>query len=189
MSEVEAVQKDKQGPKRSALVSFLIELPVLIISAIALAWVIKSFVVQPFYIPSASMEPTLYKDDRVLVSKLSYRLRSPSPGEIVVFVETKNEKGETDYIKRVIATAGMHVEETDGKMLINGKAKKEPYVRPDNPSASFGPTTVPAGKIFVMGDNRAYSRDSRYIGPIKKKDVIGKAFLIYWPPNRIRWLR
>jgi len=176
--------------EKDSFLSFLGELPVLIITAIIVAWLIKTFLVQPFYIPSSSMEPTLLPGDRVLVSKLSYRLGSPTPGNIVVFVAPQIvEAVETDFIKRIIGAPGMKVQEANGKMIVDGRSKDEPYTRDDNPTASFGPATVPPGKVFVMGDNRANSKDSRYFGAIDKKALVGKAFFIYWPPSRMGALK
>lgn len=175
--------------KKDSFLSFLGELPVLIITAIVVAWLIKTFLVQPFYIPSSSMEPTLLPGDRVLVSKLSHRFGSPAPGNIVVFVAPQvAEAAETDFIKRIIGVPGMKVQEDNGKMMVDGRPKDEPYIRDDNPTASFGPATVPSGKVFVMGDNRANSKDSRYFGAIDKKTLVGKAFFIYWPPSRVGML-
>lgn len=182
--------QERSPKKEESFLSFLGELPVLIITAIVVAWLIKTFLVQPFYIPSGSMEPTLLPGDRVLVSKLSYRFGSPAPGNIVVFVAPKLEEPvEADFIKRIVGVPGTKVQEVDGEMIINGKRKNEPYVRPDNPMADYGPITVPPGKVFVMGDNRANSKDSRYFGPINKSSLVGKAFFIYWPPSRIGLLK
>lgn len=176
--------------EKDSFLSFLGELPVLIITAIVVAWLIKTFLVQPFYIPSGSMEPTLLPGDRVLVSKLSYRFGAPKPGNIVVFIAPEiAEAVETDFIKRIIGTPGMTVEEMNGRLLVNGRPKDEPYTRADNPTASFGPATVPSGKVFVMGDNRGNSKDSRYFGAIKEKSLVGKAFFVYWPPNRVGLLK
>ncbi|MDP1807990.1 MAG: signal peptidase I [Actinomycetota bacterium] len=183
-------QTSPPAKEKESFLSFLGELPVLIITAIVVAWLIKTFLVQPFFIPSSSMEPTLLPGDRVLVSKLSYRFGSPQPGNIVVFIAPQIAKGsETDYIKRIMATPGMKVQEINGRMAVNGRPKNEPYTRADNPSASFGPATVPPGKVFVMGDNRGNSRDSRYFGPIDKKSLVGKAFFVYWPPSRMGMLK
>ena len=176
--------------EKDSFLSFLGELPVLIITAIVVAWLIKTFLVQPFYIPSGSMEPTLLPGDRVLVSKLSYRFGEPKPGNVVVFIAPEiAEAGETDFIKRIMATPGMTVQEINARMFVNGKLKNEPYTRADNSTASFGPATVPPGKVFVMGDNRANSKDSRYFGPIEKKSLVGKAFFVYWPPSRVGMLK
>lgn len=184
----EAARRDQDGPppkEKDSFLSFLGELPLLIITAVVVAWLIKTFVVQPFYIPSSSMEPTLYPGDRVLVSKFTYRFTPPKPEDVVVFIAPDNQSQvEQDFIKRIIGTAGMRIEVDDGQLVVNGDAMNEPYIRADNPGSNYGPTTVPKNDIFVMGDNRANSKDSRYFGPISKKRLVGKAFLVYWPINR-----
>jgi signal peptidase I len=185
-------EEQEAAPKKEkeSFLSFLGELPVLIITAIVVAWLIKTLLVQPFFIPSGSMEPTLMPGDRVLVSKLSYRFGSPKPGDIVVFVAPKAEEPiETDFIKRIIGVPGMQVQEVDGEMIINGKPKSEPYITPDNPMSDYGPITVPPGRVFVMGDNRGNSKDSRYFGSISKTSLVGKAFFVYWPPSRMGILK
>lgn len=171
--------------EKDSFLSFLGELPVLVITAIVVAWVIKSFIVQPFYIPSSSMEPTLDIGDRVLVSKFSYRFFEPKPGDVVVFISpTSSADTEEDYIKRIVATPGMSIEVRGGKLFVNGRPKTEPYIRPESSTSNYGPLKVPKGKVFVMGDNRGNSKDSRYFGPIDKKKLLGKAFFIYWPVTR-----
>ena len=173
--------------KRGELIAFLKELPILIITAVILAWLIKAFVLQPFYIPSGSMEPTLYPGDRVLVNKFIYRLQEPKAGDVIVFVPP----GDTnrDFIKRIVAVQGQEVEVKTGKVYINGKARSEPYTMSSYDSNNFGPERVPLNNLFVMGDNRPNSQDSRVFGPLSKNSVVGKAFMIYWPPQRIRFLK
>jgi signal peptidase I len=173
--------KEKEG----GLLSFLGELPVLILTAIIVAWLIKTFLVQPFYIPSGSMEPTLYPGDRVLASKLSYRFGEPEVGDIVIFIAPEAGETEQDFIKRIVATSGMTVRVEQGKLIVDGKVRRENFTKPDRETSMFGPYTVPPGDVFVMGDNRANSRDSRFFGPVEKDAIIGKAFFIYWPPNRV----
>lgn len=198
MPEDEAEESHEERPApsssnktRSSLFSFLSELPLLILTAIVVAWVIKSFVAQPFYIPSGSMEPTLMPGDRVLVSKLSYRLGEPRAKDVVVFIAPQRESAglETDFIKRIVATPGMTVEVDNGTLLVDSQPQKEPYVRRDIPTSNFGPQKVPSSTVFVMGDNRANSKDSRFFGPIAQKDLIGKAVFVYWPPERMGRLK
>lgn len=172
--------------KNKTAVTFIIELPFLIVIAFLLAWVIKSVVIQPFYIPSGSMEPTLYEGDQVLVNKYIYRFKEPSFGEIIVFkypVDTKK-----DFIKRVIATEGYELEIKAGQVFINGRQVQESYIAAANDSSDYGPIKVPEGNIFVMGDNRASSFDSRLFGLVPRENVIGRAFIIYWPPGRMGML-
>jgi signal peptidase I len=195
--------------------SFFKELPVLILIAFGLAMLIKTFLVQAFYIPSGSMENTLLINDRVLVNKLVYRFRDPHRGEIVVFIAEHEQVkrnffqkvlqsiGESvgvaqppgkDFIKRVIGLPGETVEMRDSVVTVttvDGKKLRlsEPYVTNED-NQPFGPTTVPPRMYFVMGDNRPNSADSRSIlGPVKRSDVIGRAFIKVWPVGRIGFLR
>lgn len=191
---------------------FFRELPVLIIIAFGLALLIKTFLVQAFFIPSESMVPTLLVKDRVMVNKLVYRTREPRRGEIIVFIAEKDERqrsflqkvrsflfeglgvtkpAERDFIKRVIALPGETIRVRKGVVTITTVAKKriklpEPYVNGDDPDESdYGPFTVPADSYFVMGDNRANSADSRTrLGPIPKSEIVGKAFVRIWPAGR-----
>lgn len=170
-----------------------------IIIAVLLALVIRTFIIQAFKIPSGSMLPTLQIGDHILVSKFIYGVKipitgatlipisDPKPNDIVVFQFPKNP--ELDYIKRVIAIAGDIVEIRDKKISINGKpfidthgVYKDPLILPAAaaPRDNFGPVTVPAGKIFVMGDNRDNSYDGRFWGFVDLKAVRGKAWAIYW---------
>lgn len=169
--------------KEETPLSFLKELPILIISAVLIAWIVKSFIVQPFYIPSNSMIPTLKPQDRVIVNKLIYRVRDPQPGDIVVFIPPNDSKN--DYIKRIIAIEGQSIEVSKGKVYIDGKLMEEKYVSSWKDRSNYGPVKVKEEHIFVMGDNRPNSFDSRVFGPVKKDKIIGKAMVIYWPPSRI----
>lgn len=171
------------------------ELPILIVAAVGLSLVIRLFLVQAFYIPSESMEKTLHGcdrcsgNDRVLVWKLGKRFGPPKRGDVVVFdgrgsfVTQSNEK---DYIKRVIGLPGDTVMCCDlkGRVEVNGKALEEKYLYEDD-HQRFGPTKVPAGQLWLMGDHRSASSDSRYNGTVPINRVVGKAFVIVWPPSRI----
>jgi signal peptidase I len=183
------------------------ELPVLVIIAFAIALVIKTFAMQAFYIPSVSMEPTLDVGDRVLVEKIGYRFGSPARGDIVVFQRDLQAQGPSpsiwtrigdafrelfgfpttgreNLIKRVIAVGGEEIEGRNGRVYVDGEPLDEPWL-PDGevPTFDFPPTPVPERMIFVMGDNRDESGDSRSFGPIPEDRVVGKAFLSVWPPT------
>ncbi|MGB9376971.1 MAG: signal peptidase I [Mycobacteriales bacterium] len=184
----------KEGKKR---LPFWQELPILAVTAVVLALIIKTFLVQTFYIPSGSMENTLHLQDRVLVNKVVYDLRTPRRGEIVVF--TSPDWGpDQDYIKRVIGLPGDTVQCCDarGRVMVNGKPIDEPYIFQNNPMAdrSFDPVKVPSGRLWVMGDHRGQSGDSRahvedrYSGTIATDHVVGRAFAIVWPPSRMTTL-
>ncbi|MCS7204000.1 MAG: signal peptidase I [Thermodesulfovibrio sp.] len=167
--------------------------------AILIALFIRAYVVQAFKIPSGSMIPTLLIGDHLLVNKFIYGvnppfsdkkfliLETPKRGDIVVF--RYPEDPGRDFIKRVIAIEGDIIEIRNKKVFVNGVALEEPYVkytdsyihpRELDPRDNFGPVKVPPNKIFVMGDNRDQSYDSRFWGFVDLKDVIGKAFIIYW---------
>jgi signal peptidase I len=229
-----AAAEDEQTAKKSRRVSGWRELPILIVVALTIALVIKSFVVQPFFIPSSSMEDTLLIGDKVLVNKLLYHFRSIQPGDIIVFngdgswnpnptPAASNSNflarayddtlgklfhsiaglfgtpvGQTDYIKRVIGTPGDHVVccNAQGLVTVNGvPLHEESYLFPGAaPSQIKFNIVVPAGRLWVMGDNRSVSDDSRLRmsdpgqGTIPENKVIGRAFVIVWPPSRWRIL-
>jgi signal peptidase I len=214
----------QQAPKKGSL---LRELPVLLLVAFVLALLVKTFLVQAFFIPSGSMEQTLHgcpgcTGDRVLVNKVPYWFGEPEPGDIVVFegpdtwspevdvAEPSNwfsgallwlgravgvaPPSEDDFVKRVIATEGQTVQccDAEGRVTVDGEPLDEPYIYQDSPleQRAFGPVTVPEGRLWVMGDHRSASADSRvhvgdrYAGTIGVDDVIGKAALIVWPLER-----
>ncbi|MDQ4062792.1 MAG: signal peptidase I [Actinomycetota bacterium] len=150
--------------------------------------IVRPFVIQPFWIPSESMLPTLEVGDRLFVDKFIYRFWEPEVGDIVVFdgLETDDE-----LIKRVVAVAGDRVKVRNGVLRVNGEFPEEPYARaaifPDG--SEFGPTKLQEGEVFVMGDNRGNSRDSRFFGPVPIEDIQGEAFLRFWPLSRIGTLQ
>ena len=188
--------------------SFWRELPILVIVAILVAVLVRAFVLQTFYIPSPSMEHTLNVLDRVLVNKLVYDFRDPHRGEIIVFKAPSDwqsgAEGE-DFIKRIIGTPGDHVKccDAQNRLVINGHSLDEPFIYRDadgvQDKAADQPfdITVPAGRLWVMGDHRSASGDSlehwEQSGDIQEatiteKSVIGRAFTIFWPVSRARWL-
>ena len=231
-------RRSKHGSGRKS--SFWRELPVLLVVAIVLAVLIKTFLVQAFFIPSASMEKTLHgctgcSGDRVLVNKLTYRFHDPHPGDIVVFQGPQSwqdmpespatsggnivskffraigqavgvsQPSEKDFVKRVIAVGGQTVSCCDarGRVTVDNRPLDETYIYQNSPLVNstecaegrkFGPITVPKGRLWVMGDHRGDSADSRCHvtdqnhGTIGVKDVIGKAFVTVWPPSRWRTL-
>jgi signal peptidase I len=175
----------------------------LIIVAIAAgaALLLRTWVVQPYYIPSASMEPTLHgcdncNDDHVLVDKVSYRAHGVRVQDIVVFTRPKGvQVPEKVLIKRVIALAGDKIAAKKGQIYVNGLAINEPYLNKKDtscyarsPDENFRARSVPAGSVFVMGDNRCNSTDSRDFGAIPTSSIVGRAFAIIWPLNRVRGL-
>jgi signal peptidase I len=183
--------------RRGAAVEWL----VVVVVALVAALLVKTFVVQAFFIPSASMEPTLMPGDRVLVNKLSYDIHAVHNGDVVVFRRPPRDNSTVDdLIKRVIAGPGQLLSVSNCRVYVDGKQEPQPYLPKgwENPSSEYctvwdapgmlnlpNPYRVPAGTYFVMGDNRKDSDDSRYWGPVPAGDLVGRAFVRIWPPGRL----
>ena len=158
-----------------------------LVSAVVLAVLMRTFLIAAFYIPSESMEPVLEVGDRLLVSKLSYRIGDPSPGDVVVFrTPSSMQPAQTaELIKRVVAVGRQQVEAVHGQIYVDGTPADEEYLPADAYTRDFGPVLVPDGHVFVMGDNRGSSQDSRVFGAIPESDIVGRAFARFWPLNRL----
>ncbi|MBI1871401.1 MAG: signal peptidase I [Chlamydiae bacterium] len=180
-----------------------------ILIAFVIAMIARTFIVQAFKIPTGSMEPTLHGDpkkgDRVLVNKFVYSMNEPERGDIVVF-KTVNISGldyKKDYIKRLVGLPGDTIKIEAGKIYVNGKVLTEPEIfkeiyytntevmkRPSGTEGQYGlegiPVQVPPDHYFVLGDNSPVSRDSRWWGFVPRENLIGKAFMIYWPIPRFK---
>lgn len=209
-TRLDDASSDREDPvdggktRRSSGGSFLRELPVLLVIALVLAFLLRTFVLQVFYIPSSSMEPTLQIDDRMVVEKVTYLFREPRRGEVVVFegdapvdpdpdasLATRVVSGfgqfiglvpasAKDFVKRVVGLPGDEVVLEDGQVFVNGEPLDEPYARLDQ--SDFGPVTVPEDSLFFLGDNRANSSDSRRsLGFVPMDQVVGRSVLILWP--------
>ncbi|MGI9092459.1 MAG: signal peptidase I [Mycobacteriales bacterium] len=172
--------------RRQAKRRRLLEWPILVAVALGVALVLRTFVVQSFWIPSGSMNDTLVRGDRVIVDKLSYDLHGVRRDDVVVFRRPANVQiSEDDLIKRVIGLPGDVLQARDGVVSVNGTAVSEPFVLGScGGTANFGPVTVPRDDVFVMGDNRCDSYDSRYFGPISQQLIVGHAVVLVWPPAR-----
>jgi signal peptidase I len=183
----EPAPPDQAAPeKRSHALRSTLEWVAVIAAALIIALVLRATVVQTFYIPSPSMEPTLLKDDRILVNKLSYKMHPVHRGDIVVFTTPPNvDKSYKDLVKRVVGLPGETVQGKDGKVYINGQPLAEPYLPATTQTTDFGPEVVPPNSYWVMGDNRTQSVDSRVFHAIKKSTIVGRAFIRIWPLNRI----
>lgn len=172
-------------PKDSALRT-VIEMVALFVGAIILATIVKAYLIQPYIVPTGSMLPTIQLKDCVLANKLHYRLGGETqPGDIVTF---KDPTGEFPLlIKRVIAVGGQTLDFRDGKVYRDGELLDEPYVHglPTEHQVYATPITIPEGMVFVMGDNRTNSGDSRSFGPVAESALEGKAFFTYWPLKNI----
>ena len=164
-----------------------------ILWAVTIAVVLRTFVIAPFKIPSGSMRPTLTEGDRILVTKILFRLRPPQRGEIVVFRSPENPK--RPFIKRLIGLGGDHIEIRDGHVVVNGRVSDLPIVNQTYyyNQGAYGQEKqiidVPSGSYYVLGDNSASSQDSRFWGFVAKRLMIGKALYIFWPPWRMRQLQ
>lgn len=158
-----------------------------LLAAVTLALLMRTFLIAAFYIPSESMEPVLEIGDRLLVSKLSYRIGDPEPGDVVVFrTPPSMQPAQTaELIKRVVAVGGQQVEAVNGRLIIDGSPVDEHYLSTEAYTRDFGPVLVPAGYVFVMGDNRRSSQDSRVFGAIPENEIVGRAFARFWPPTRL----
>lgn len=182
-----------KSPTRNA-----VEWIAVVVGAIIIAVIVRTFVFQTFWIPSPSMAQTLVRNDRVLVNKLSYKFHDVNRGDVVVFERPPNQEGDIkDLIKRVIALPGERVSIIDGKVRINGKVLDEPYtnglITEAKVGCGLGDTTgidTEAGlkiadhHLLVLGDNRINSQDGRCFGPIDEDLLVGRAFFIMWPPAK-----
>jgi signal peptidase I len=170
----------------------LLEIVETVVLTLVLFWVIQNFVAQPFQVQQLSMQNTIQDSQFVLVDRLTPHFDAYHRGDIVVFtppIEIDESPDKKPFIKRIIGVAGDRVEIKGGKVLVNGIELDEPYVyadvdgspQPTEPNGSTGAWTIPPGELFVMGDHRQHSSDSRVFGPIKVESVIGRAWLRYWP--------
>lgn len=157
---------------------------IIIVVALVFGILIRSFVFQSFYIPSGSMIPTLKVGDRVLVNKLSYDFHPVHRGDIIVFKTPPDDRSNPaikDLVKRVVGLPGDIVSSANGKLYVNGKPLAEPYLPTGTLTQGVPTVKVPPGELWVMGDNRTDSEDSRFFGPISEKLIVGRVFLRYWP--------
>jgi signal peptidase I len=159
-------------------------------TAAILAFGIRTFVAEARYIPSASMQPTLQINDRLIIEKISYHFQQPARGDVVVFEPTDaliQQNFKDAFIKRIIGLPGDQVEVNNGIVYVNSEALKENYIQ-DQPDYQYGPVVVPDGQYLVLGDNRNNSYDSHFWGFVPKDKLIGNAVFRFWPPNRIGFI-
>jgi signal peptidase I len=201
---------------RKSLPGSVLELVVIVATALLLALLIQAFLVKPYRIPSGSMLPTLHVNQRVLVNRIGMHFGSPRVGEIIVFHPPQNfDQGCADptegpgepaeqacavpqtkpssqtFIKRVVGLPGDRIRIVNGHVIRNGVREHDPYVLPCRGGSACNLSAtikVPAGEYYMMGDNRPDSEDSRYWGPVPRKWIIGQAVLTYWPPGRLGFL-
>ena len=188
----EADEATHPAPRRRKKGNVWVEWFIVVGVAISAALLVRAYVLQQFAVEGSSMTNTLHSGDRVLVNKLSYRLHDPRRGDVVV-LKTLESADERDLIKRVIGLPGETVEYRDCVLLIDGVVLVEPYldpkvVTPSNCGPAQEPVLVPAEAVFVMGDNRPGSKDSRVLSAISYEDLIGRAFVVIWPMGDWQWL-
>ena len=177
----EESQSRRSSKKGGGFLEFLI---ILIIAFTLVFGFIRPFVLEAFQVPSESMIPTLQVGDRFMANKFIYRFSEPQRDDVIVFRSV--EGGEEDLVKRVVALPGDEVTVQNGVLSVNGERQEEPYLNKRLPDSGFyGPTRVPEGHVFVMGDNRGNSRDSRFFGPVPMENIEGEAVVSFWPLSRI----
>lgn len=187
-SAIENDRPQDDGPRPGALRQ-VIEFIATLAIAFLVAQAVRMWVIQPFVVPTGSMLPTIQLSDQVLANKFVYRFTTPKRGDIIVLDDPTGQVG--TLIKRVIATGGQTVDIHDQKVWVDGSALEEPYThgQPSELGPLPMPMTIPQGSVWVMGDNRTQSQDSRWFGPVSLSAVHGRAFFIYWPWARIGELR
>lgn len=187
MSEPQPPIAESPGPLRRRSHRTLIEWGAILVVAVVAALLLRTFVIQPYYIPSGSMYPTLKVGDKVLVDKLSYHMHGVHRGDVVVFKRPPKDYAPDikDLIKRVIGLPDETISAANGHVYINGRQLNEPWLPKGVTTSTFGPVHIPNGEFFMMGDNRGNSADSRVIGPVPGNLIVGRAFLIVWPIGRI----
>ena len=187
-SPEESDVKGVKGPLQKA-VHFSMDFLETAVVALSIFVVVYLFLVQPHEIKGSSMEPNFQNDEYILTDKISFKMREPKRGEVIIFKAPKNP--DVDYIKRVIALPGERVKVQNGAVYVNGNKLNEPYL---NDTTNIFPgqfmqegveITVPESYVFALGDNRQHSSDSREFGPVKEDQIIGRALLRYWPINKV----
>jgi len=186
-NETQEMPEHRSAEKDASALRQIFEFLVTLAVAFLVAQAVRTWVIQPFVVPTGSMLPTIQLGDQVLANKFVFRFRTPQRPDIVVLDDPTNTVG--TLIKRVVAVGGQTVDLQGGKVLVDGVAIDEPYTHGQASDPLMGsqlkfPVKIPSDSIWVMGDNRTQSQDSRWFGPVKLSDVHGRAFFIYWPLGR-----
>lgn len=172
-------------PPKYTISRFLRDVVEVVVPAIILFLVIRAFFLESRFVPSPSMVPTIQVQDRFLLNKTAYWFKTPQRYEIVIFKPPARAGVKEDFVKRIIGLPGETIRIHNGVVYINDQPLPEPYITPDRaPIREFGPYIIPDEDVFVMGDNRNNSQDSRYWGPLPLENIKGKAWCRFWPVNR-----
>lgn len=186
-------EKDGSDSKNSAPYSlklFIKDIVEVVVPAVILFLIIHTFFLEARYVPSPSMVPTIEVQDRFLSNKTAYWFKEPKRFEIIVFKPPEAAGSKDDFVKRIIGLPGEKIEVEKGIVYINDQPLTESFISPERvPRADFGPWTIPEGQLFVMGDNRNNSQDSRYWGTLPIENIKSKAWWRFWPLNRVGWVR
>jgi signal peptidase I len=181
---------DQAASKGHSNARVFVDWVIVVVVALLVAFLVRTFVLAHFVVDGSSMYPTLESGDRVFVNKMSYRLHDPNRGDVVVLHQISGAS-ERDLIKRVIALPGEEIEMRSCTVLIDGRVLSEPYLDPATATSCGGdvePQVIPENHVFVMGDNRGGSQDSRQLGAIDEDDLVGRAFVVFWPNDHWQWL-
>jgi len=186
--DVDDEEADPSARRRRAFIDWIVVIGV----ALFVAFLVRTFVLAHFVVDGVSMTSTLQDEDRVFVNKLSYRLHDPNRGDVVVLHQLSGTS-ERDLIKRVVGLPGESVQFQSCQVLIDGRLLEEPYLDPEammpgSCGRDVGPVLVPDDHVFVMGDNRGGSMDSRDLGVIDGDELVGRAFVVFWPSSSWQWL-
>jgi signal peptidase I len=186
MESPEALSQNKGLSKGRKALRWLREALETILPAVLIAFLINFFLAQATQVHGQSMEPTLHSDQRLVVEKVSYRFHGPRHGDIVVL---KSPQQSTELlIKRVIGLPGETVEIRQGRVYINGQELDEPYLERST-GGNWGPIIIPPLQVFVLGDNRSFSNDSRAFGVVPIENIVGRAWVSYWPLDKVGEIR
>jgi signal peptidase I len=189
---IEPTDDAPPAPKERSRHRGFIEWMIVLVAAIVLSLLVRTFVFQTYFIPSSSMKPTLYMGNRIMVDKLSVEFGHINIGDIVVFTAppaVASECGDTvaDLVKRVIGVPGDHLSSRGNTIYVNGKPLHENWSHYEPLGGPINNVTVPPGQYFMMGDNHANSCDSRVWGTVPRANIIGKVFLKFWPLSQWHW--
>ncbi len=183
-------KKTQSSKKPYSIKQFVRDILEVVVPAVVLFLVIHSFFLESRFVPSPSMVPTIEVQDRFLLNKTAYWFKTPQRYDVIIFKPPVEAGSSEDFVKRVIGLPGETLRVHGGVVYINNKPLPEPYITPDRaPISEFGPMIIPEGQLFMMGDNRNNSQDSRYWGTLPIKDVKGQAWWRFWPLNRMGLIR